>query len=279
VTDASDLAGLLKSWRARIKAADVGFPPATASRRTPGLRREELAWLSGISPDYIKRLEQGRAHPSAAVLGALSRALQVSDAEYELACRLAGHSAERRGQVPQQIGASVRRLLDRFRDVPIAVFDAAWTLLEHNELWTALHGDFFNSGDWSANLVWRYFLGGPVRVRHALPEEFEQSLVADLRDVSTRYPTDRRLTDLIRTLRSQSPEFAQLWRRSTVAHHSSERKIIDHPAVGELELDCDVLSVHGAELRVIVFTAPPESEAAGKLRLLNVLGAQITDFQ
>ena len=149
--EAPELAILLRSWRARLQPATVGFSPAPASRRTPGLRREEVAWLSGVSPDYVKRLEQGRAHPSGAVLRALARALQLSDSEYELACRLSGHAADREGHVPQRVGPSVQRMLERFRDVPIAVYDAAWTLLEHNELWAALHGDTQDRGRSAAN--------------------------------------------------------------------------------------------------------------------------------
>jgi transcriptional regulator with XRE-family HTH domain len=253
----------------------VGFPFGRGSRRTPGLRREEVAWLAGVSPDYVKRLEQGRAHPSGAVLRALARTLRLSDTEYELACRLAGHATELNGQVPRHIGPSVQRLLDRLADTPIAVFDAAWTLLEHNELWTALTGDDVRSSRGrSANIVWRSFHGETGRVRHPHHEDYQQSLVADLHDVVTRYPADRELAGMIGALRASSPEFARLWERSTVAHHGHERKTVDHPEVGELELDCDVLSVHGADLRVIVFTATPGSEAADKLRLLTVLGTE-----
>jgi transcriptional regulator with XRE-family HTH domain len=260
MSDAQDLGMQLRSWRARVRPADVGLPFRQGSRRTPGLRREEVAWLAGVSPDYVKRLEQGRAHPSGAVLRALSRTLRLSDTEYELACRLAGLAAERNGLVPQHIGSSVQRLLDRLADTPIAVFDAAWTLLEHNELWTALHGDVRGRDGRSANLVWRSFHGDLGRVRHPFPEAHKKSLVADLRDAATRYPADRELADMIGALRASSPEFGRLWELSTVAHHRHERKIVDHPEVGELELDCDVLSVHGADLRIIVFTAAPGSE-------------------
>lgn len=111
-------------------------------------------------------------------------------------------------------------------------------------------------------------------MRHPSPAEHKASLVADLRDVAARYPADRELAGMIGELRSSSPEFARLWRGSAVAHHASEHKTIDHPQVGEIDLDCDVLSVHGANLRIIVFTAAPGSEAAGKLQLLAVLGLQ-----
>jgi MmyB-like transcription regulator ligand binding domain len=92
--------------------------------------------------------------------------------------------------------------------------------------------------------------------------------------VATRYPADRELAAMIGALRTSSPEFARLWERSTVARHGSERKTVDHPEVGELELDCDVLSGHGADLRIIVLTAAPGSEAADKLKLLTVLGTE-----
>jgi hypothetical protein len=274
VKDAPSLGSLLRSWRARVQPADVGLPFGRGSRRTPGLRREEVAWLAGVSPDYVKRLEQGRAHPSGAVLRALSRTLRLSDSEYELACRLAGHAAELDGRVPQHVGPGVQRLLDRLTDTPIAVFDAAWTLLDHNDLWTALLGDVRGRDGWSANLVWRSFHEGQGRMRHPRPEEHLRSLVADLCDAAARYPADRGLAELIRALRASSPEFARLWGSATIPRRAIQRKTIDHPEVGELELDCDVLSVHGADLRLIVFTAAPGSEAAEKLRLLAVLGTE-----
>ena len=274
MSETPGLAALLRSWRARVQPDEVGSPFARGSRKTPGLRREEVAWLAGVSPDYVKRLEQGRAHPSAGVLRAISRALRLSDAEYELACRLAGHAAESRGLVPQHIGPSVQRLLDRLAATPVAVFDASWTRLAQNDLWTALTGDVRGRAGRPANIVWRIFNNDPGRVQHPASDDYKASLVADLRDVASRYPADRELSDMITALRRSNPEFAHLWELPTVAHHGNERKTIDHPDAGELELDCDVLSVHGADLRIIVFTAAPGTEAADKLRLLSVLGPE-----
>jgi hypothetical protein len=125
-----------------------------------------------------------------------------------------------------------------------------------------------------ANIVWRTFSDDSGRIRHPFPDDHKASLVADLRDVASRYPADRDLSDMITALRRSHSDFAHLWELSTVAHHGNERKTIDHPDAGELELDCDVLSVHGADLRIIVFTAAPGSEAAGKLRLLSVLSSE-----
>lgn len=275
---APNLPTLLRSWRARLQPSDVGLPFGRDSRRTPGLRRQEVAWLAGVSTDYVKRLEQGRAHPSGAVLRALSRTLRLTDDEYELACRLAGHAVERGGgQVPRHIGPSARRLLDRLIDNPVAVFDATWTLLERNHLWAALTGDPRGHGGRPLNIVRLAFQGGPGPgpVRHASPLEYKQSLVADLRDVAARYPRDRELADLVGELRRSSPEFAHLWAGSAVTHHGNQSKTVIHPELGEVELDCDVLTVHGADLRVVVFTAPPGSQAADKLRLLTVLAAEV----
>ncbi|MFY1673365.1 helix-turn-helix domain-containing protein [Plantactinospora sp. WMMB334] len=275
MSEAPDLAALLRSWRGRLQPTDVGLPFGPGTRRTAGLRREEVAWLAGVSPDYLQRLEQGRAHPSLVIVRALARTLRLSDAEYELACRLAGHAAESGTTVPQHIGPSVRRLLDRLAGTPIAVFDAAWTLIEHNELWAALTGDDWRGHDRrSANIVWRTFRDDEGRVRHPRIEEHRASLVADLRTVATRYPADREVGDLIGALRKSSPDFARLWADSTVAHHRSERKTVDHPDVGEIEVDCDVLTAHGADVRIVVYTAAPGSEAAEKLRLLSVVGTE-----
>jgi transcriptional regulator with XRE-family HTH domain len=245
------LAVLLRSWRARLQPSDVGLPPPLGARRTAGLRREEVAALALISPDYIKRIEQGRAHPSGPVLRALAEALRLSPAEYELACRLAGLASDRQGLVPQRIGPSVQRLIDRLGDAPIAVFDAAWTHLDHNDLWPALTGvDWRGRRGRTANIVWMTFIEEVVSVRHPYPDEHKASL------------------------RRRSEEFARLWAGGAVGHHNTARKTIDHPHVGPIELDCDVLSAHGSDVRIVVFTADPGSEAASKLRLLSALAGE-----
>ena len=168
----------------------------------------------------------------------------------------------------------MQRIIERFQDTPIAVYDAAWTLLEHNEPWAALHGDTRWRRGREANLVWQHFLGEASRIRHPALQVFEQSLVADLRDVTTRYPADRAVTEMVGALRTLSPRFADLWSQPAVSLHGNESKIVDHPEVGPIALDCDVLSVHGTDLRLVILTAQPGSEAAGKLGLLSVLGTE-----
>ncbi|WP_346428790.1 hypothetical protein [Streptomyces sp. Z26] len=176
----------------------------------------------------------------------------------------------------------MRRLVDRLSDTPVAVFDAAWTHLDHNDLWTALTGSDWpvrgegradGYGGDAANLVRRTFFGDTAPVRHPSPERHRAALVADLRDTAARYPADRELAAMVDELRRSSTEFARLWTEGRVARHETAVKTFDHARVGPLEVDCDVLSASGSDVRVVVYTAAPGSEAAGKLRLLSVLGA------
>ena len=269
-----ELGTLLRTWRGRLQPDDVGSPFGSTSTRTAGLRREEVAWLAGVSPDYVKRLEQGRAHPTASVVYALARALRLSDAETATALRLAGHVSDLRTLMPRRITPSVRRILDRLPDTPVGVFDAAWTRLDQNPLWTALTGDSRGHGSRDDNLVWRNFLGEPSRVRHPQPSEYRASLVADLHRVQIRYPNDSELASLVAALRQHSGEFARLWDSSVLGEHGNERKTIDHPELGPIELDCDIVTVQGAELRLIIFTAEPDTTAAEQLQLLSVIGSQ-----
>ena len=269
-----ELGPLLRTWRGRLQPVDVGSPFGSTSTRTAGLRREEVAWLAGVSADYVKRLEQGRAHPTASVVYALARALRLSEAETATALRLAGHASDLRALMPRRITPSVRRLLDRLSNTPVGVFDAAWTRLDQNPLWIALTGDSRGRGDRDDNLVWRNFLGDAGRVRHPQPEEYRASLVSDLHRVHLRYPNDSELASLVSSLRQRSEDFIRLWDTSVLGEHGNQRKTIDHPELGPIELDCDIVTVQGAELRLVIFSAEPGTTAAEQLQLLSVIGSQ-----
>ncbi len=157
------------------------------------------------------------------------------------------------------------------------MYDAAWTLLAWNPLWAALVGDPAGKRGRDRNVLWRHFTGaGGSRVRHTPEDErrFEASAVADLRAATARYPADAGLRRLVEDLRDASPRFAALWDQWAVGHHDRDRKTVDHPDLGPVTVDCDVLTAMGSDLRVIAYTAPPGSEAAEKLRLLAVLGTQ-----
>ncbi|MFK8907868.1 helix-turn-helix domain-containing protein, partial [Streptomyces sp. YS-3] len=131
----------LRHWRDRTNPHDVGLPLGGV-RRAPGLRREELAQLAGLSVDYVVRLERGRAtSPSPQVLASLARALRLTETERDHLYLLAEHAPPTSGQVPAHIPPSVQRLLDQLRATPLSVHDAAWNLISWNPLWAALLGD------------------------------------------------------------------------------------------------------------------------------------------
>lgn len=263
----------VRRWRDRASPEAAGLP-AGGHRRAAGLRREELALLAGISVDYVTRLEQGRAsNPSEQVVEALGRALRLSGAEREHLFQVAGLVPPGQGTVPAYITPSVHRMLDRLTGTPVAVSDASWTLLLANPLYTALMGERHGR---ERNGAWRAFLGSGGRIRHTTQSQhaLETAVVADLRAAARRYPADQRLRQLIAELRTNSDRFAALWESGAVGRHEASRKTIDHPQVGTMTLDCDLLSVAGSDLRIMVYTAEPGTEDAERLELLAVLGTQ-----
>lgn len=263
----------VRHWRDRVSPQAAGLP-AGGHRRAPGLRREELALLAGISVDYVTRLEQGRAaNPSEQVVEALGRALRVTATERAHLFRLAGLVPPGRGTVPAFIPPSVQRMLDRLTGSPVAVSDAAWTLLLANPQHIALMGDHQGR---DRNAIWRTFLGSGSRVRHTPQSlrDLEVLQVADLRATALRYPEDERVRRLIAELREGSARFAELWESGEVGGHQEGRKTVDHPQVGPVTLDCDVLHVAGSDLRILVYTAEPGSRDAERLALIAVLGTQ-----
>jgi transcriptional regulator with XRE-family HTH domain len=272
----SEFGRSVRRWRDRVPPEAAGLP-AGGHRRAAGLRREELALLAGISVDYITRLEQGRAsHPSAQVIEALARALRLAPAERAHLFHLAGLAPPGPDTVPAYITPSVQHLLDRMPATPVAVFDASWTLLVANPPYAALMGDPAGWRGRERNAVWRNLVGEGTRVRHT-PESqraLEATLVADLRAAAGCYPADQQLRRLVTELRANSDRFAELWDSGAVGHHETARKTVDHPHVGPVTLDCDMLTVAGSDLRIMIYTAVPGTEDAERLALITVLGTQ-----
>lgn len=267
----------VRRWRDRVAPETAGVP-AGRRRRATGLRREELAALAGISADYLTRLEQGRATtPSAQVVEALARALRLPGTERDLLYRLAGHAAPGLDVVPSRITPSVQRLLDRLDHTPVVVYDATWTLVTANAPYDALMGDTTSWSGLDRNAVWRNLTGRPARVVHTAREHDEHvaRLVADLRLTASRYPADRSLRRLIKNL-AAAPRFTELWEAGPPPSPGdpSRHKVIDHPAVGRITLDCDTLIVAQDDLRITVYTAEPATEDADRLSLAVVLGTQ-----
>ncbi|WP_033341520.1 helix-turn-helix transcriptional regulator [Catenuloplanes japonicus] len=268
---------LVRRWRDRLDPADAGFT-RTAKSRAPGLRREELAGLAGLSVEYVLRLEQGRAtNPSAQAVAAITRALQLRRPERDQLFRAAGLLPPQDGMVDDHVPPGVARLAARLGDVPIGIFAADWSLLWWNAMWTALHGDPAVIPERERSIVHMLFGTGaaaaylrPLRSVTG-PDTFAATIVADLRETADRYPADPRLAALVAGFRRTSPEFARLWTTVDAAVLTSDEKTITHPEIGPVTLDCDVLTVPGADLRIVTYTAATGSPGAANLDLLRVL--------
>lgn len=266
-----ELASLLRGWRDRMSPLEAGLP-AGGDRRSPGLRREELAMLANLSVDYITRLEQGRAeHPSASVLGSLARALRLTDQERDHLFRVGGVAVPTKTMVPRHVTPGVQHIVDRLGEIPVSVFSAAWDSIMANDLWGTLFGDIPRSGR-ASNLVWRHFTGAPSLVTFSDGHEadYERDLVADVHVAAARYPDDAALASLISELRDSSPRFEELWDAAAFGQHRESRKTVHNALVGPISFDCDVLTVPGSDLKIVVYTVIPGSEDAAKLDLLRV---------
>ncbi|MGW4636874.1 helix-turn-helix domain-containing protein [Sphaerisporangium sp. NPDC004334] len=264
----------LRRWRDRLSPIDVGRT-ARRGRRAAGLRREELAELAGLSVDYVVRLEQGRAtNPSAQVVASLARALQLQPIERDHAYKLAGLLPPREGTISTHVPAGIQRMLARLGEFPVGVFSADWTLLSWTPAWAVLLGDPSARTQIERNLVRSVFATGP-RGLAAWPvlhdgDDLKRALLADLRTALVAHPHDHGLIDFVTEMRSSSTEFARLWDEGAVGLHVSARKTIVHPQVGEVTCDCDVLTVPGCDVRLVVYTVAAGSADAEKLEFLRV---------
>ncbi|MFF4119477.1 helix-turn-helix transcriptional regulator [Streptomyces sp. NPDC001714] len=274
--EAAGLGPTIRAWRERLSPAAVGVPATGRTRRATGLRREELAELAGVSVDYVVRLEQGRATaPSGQVVAALCRALRLTPAEREHLYRMAGLVPPDGGPVPDHLPPGVLRVLDRLGGVAVGVFTAHWQLLWWNPGWAALLGDPAATPPGLRNLARERFPVGaegarlsswPVRVANA--DGSDLAIVADLRRATGRFPHDARLAELVRELAEGNERFARLWASGTVAAHRTDRKTVEHPGVGPVEVDCDVLTDGDSELKIVILSAAPDTEGAARLRTL-----------
>jgi transcriptional regulator with XRE-family HTH domain len=276
VVDRPALADALRAARGRLQPHDVGLPAGTR-RRVPGLRREEVAHLAGLSVDYLTRLEQGRGPtPSDQVLGALARALRLTDDERAHLFHLAGSAPPRPGLIDGVVRAATLRLMDRLTDLPALVLDAKGDILTWNTLAAALLGDFSAWPPPARNVVWQRFLGIGGRVAQG-PGEAERTAAeaaADLRAVAAKYPGDPGLQRLLAELHARSPQFARLWEQGRVAERRNDTKTVDHPELGAITLDCDVLILPDTDQRLVVYSAAPGTPAAQALAVLRVVGIQ-----
>ncbi|MFE1764543.1 helix-turn-helix transcriptional regulator [Streptomyces angustmyceticus] len=272
------LGGFLRSRRERITPADVGLP-AGPRRRTPGLRREEVAQLAFISTEYYTRLEQARAHhPSREVLTQLARALRLSAPERDYLHHLAGAPPLPPPGPSREVRQSIVDLLRRLPSAAAIVLSATYEVIAWNDLATALMEDFSALSRRDRNLLRRAFLG-PLRDGRRLygvsdADAFTRTSAQHLRAAAARYPTDPEVTGLVKELLAGSEEFTRIWAAHDVAARPSLCTTFEHPLVGLISVNCDTLDISDRDQRVIIYTAPPGSPSEEALRLLSVVGTQ-----
>jgi transcriptional regulator with XRE-family HTH domain len=265
--DRPGLADFLRRRRELLRPEDVGLGTG-ARRRTPGLRREEVAALAGMSADYYTRLEQQRGpQPSEQMVVAIARALRCSLDERDHLLRLAGHNAPVRVHRSDHVDPAILRVLDRLGE----------TLVE-NRLGAALLGSTVGLTGNERYQPWRWFMTDTEPARYA-PEQHERlarAQVAALRAaVGAAGPGDRRAAALVADLDAQSEAFRALWALHEVASRWEDRKTFVHPELGRITVDCQVLHTSNQAQALLLFTAPAGSEDAQKLELLGVVGEQV----
>ncbi|HEY4567875.1 MAG TPA: helix-turn-helix transcriptional regulator [Kribbella sp.] len=272
----ADLSDFLRKRREALQPEDVGMPRGRR-RRTPGLRREEVAALASMSTDYYSRLEGGRGpQPSVEMLGAIARALRLTLEERDHLFLLAGHGTPPRTTRACHIDPGMLRILDRLQDTPAMLLNRCGEVLAQTPAHVAFAGELTNFQGMERSEVYRWFAHPEERVLYLEPELSTHSrlLVSMLRTVATVDGPKSYAASLVRALQKLSPEFVQIWDAHEVVVAHSRTKHFRHPVVGELDLYCELIDNRDQQQTLVVFTAEPGSESAEKLRLLGVLGSQ-----
>ncbi|WP_169165625.1 helix-turn-helix transcriptional regulator [Cellulomonas taurus] len=264
----------LRSRRARITPEQAGLPTYGSNRRVPGLRREEVAMLAGMSSDYYIRLERGNlGGASDQVLDALARVLRLDDAEQrhlsDLAAAARGPRSRRARTPDLTVPTSIRVLLDSITGTPAVVRDDRLTVLATNPLGRALYHPLVTSPAGPANHARFVFLDPASQDFWVNWERAADDTVGVLRSAAGRMPHDRELNLLIGELSTRSEDFRTRWAAHHVHLHTGGVKQIRHPVVGRVELMYDSLSIAAApDLTLLVYTAQPGSPSADALTLL-----------
>ncbi|MFF4632766.1 helix-turn-helix transcriptional regulator [Streptomyces griseorubiginosus] len=266
------LGAFLRSHRERLAPETAGLRGG-GRRRVPGLRRDEVAALAGVSTGYYTRLEQGRAiSPSPRVLDALARALRLDEEDRLRLHRLARGGAQRT-TAPARVQRTVtvlKQLITNWTATPALVFGHTQDLLASNELADALYADFSRTD----NALRMLFLDPVAGIFHGNLEQARRRAVANLRQTADELPDDPRLHELVGELSVCSAAFRALWARDYPRLPSYDVQRVRHSAVGELELRREVLAVRGAPgQQLVVLHAEPASRSVDALALLGSLGS------
>ncbi|MFI7545240.1 helix-turn-helix transcriptional regulator [Actinoplanes sp. NPDC049599] len=271
----AELADFLRRRREAIRPAEAGIADGPR-RRTTGLRREEVAMLAGMSVDYVVRLEQGRSsQPSTQLLGALARALRLSDDERDHLFHLAGHRPAPGDGVARLARAGLMRMLDLLGDTPALVLSDLGEVLAQNRTSLLLMGDLTRFTGDRRFVTYRWFTDPAARAVQPGEEQEQHArrLVADLRAAAGRRSGDPAVAGLIDRLQVASADFRRLWAEHEVAVRRADRKTLLHPRVGPIVLDCETLVTPDQHQQLLVLS-PADERSRERLELLRVLGVQ-----
>lgn len=275
--DREALAEFLRHRREELQPVDVGLTSG-ARRRAPGLRREEVAQLAMMSTDYYTRLEQQRGpQPSTQMLASLARALRLTADERDYLYRMAGSAVPDRLGPSDHVSPPLQRVFDRLSDTPALIISTLGEVLVQNALAVALLGDHTGATGWDRFEPYRWFVqpeSERVKYPEADRERQSRAQVAGLRAAYGSMGPTSRAGELVAELLKQSDEFRALWDRQEVAQRFADHKVLLHPEVGAIELDCQVLFTEDRSQALLVLTPEPRSADEEKIRLLGVLGVQ-----
>jgi transcriptional regulator with XRE-family HTH domain len=261
-----ELASFLRSRREATDPVSVGLRPGPR-RRTPGLRREELAQLSGISVTWYTWLEQGRRiGVSRQVIESLARVLRMAPAEREHLFTVAGLALPAQTADPPHVDDTLRRLVEALDPNPAFVVNPWWDLLAYNDTYSFLHGGLDGRPPAECNVLWLFFATDPARSLFVnWPDEARQ-LAGQLRAHLAQYPGDPRGPELVATLAAASPTFTELWQEHGTARFRSYRKGYQHPVAGLLSLDYIKLTAASDDHQQLTVMLPADQVTADKLR-------------
>lgn len=263
----AELGAFLRSRRARLDPAELGFP--TDRRRNPGLRREELASLAGVTVSWLSKLEQGRAHAvSADVLEAIGRALRLDATERRHLFSLAGFQTTDGEPEPVAVTAALRALVDRLHPSPAYLLDRAWYMVAWNEAEAALFPTLRGHAYDVPHLLDLVFCDDELGLLMADHDAEMVRLVAQFRLHRAAWPNDPAIEAVVERLLDASDRFADLWVAGDVASFNTTRRVFDHPVAGRLELDHHRLAVLDQPgMQLVVYTAVDGTDLAPRLRL------------
>ncbi|KQO84033.1 XRE family transcriptional regulator [Frigoribacterium sp. Leaf263] len=272
-----DIGGFLTSRRARLSPADAGLPDFGGRRRVPGLRREEVALLAGVSPEYYRKLERGTAlGVSDSVLDGIIRALQLDETESAHLLDLvrianAGTHPMKKRLAPRrdQLRPGVQQMLAAMTTVPVFVQNGRLDAVGTNPLGRALFSELFRGQGSPVNAARFVFLDARSQDFYRDWDGNARQIVAVLRREAGRSPYDRELSDLVGELSTRSDLFRRLWASHDVREHRTGTKNVHHPVVGDLSLSFETMDLASERgLQMLVFTAEPGSPSADGLQLL-----------